>query len=135
MTPMQKTLVQQSFKQVVPIAETAATIFYERLFATTPDVRPLFKSDLTEQKKKLVQMLAYCVGKLDAPDELLPAVRALGQRHVGYGVASEHYDSVGAALLWTLQTGLGAAFTPEVKDAWTAVYGVLAATMQEGART
>lgn len=135
MTPMQKTLVQQSFKQVVPIAETAATIFYERLFATTPDVLPLFKSDLTEQKKKLVQMLAYCVGKLDAPDELLPAVRALGQRHVGYGVASEHYDSVGAALLWTLQTGLGAAFTPEVKDAWTAVYGVLAATMQEGART
>lgn len=134
MTPMQRTLVQQSFKQVVPIADTAATIFYERLFATAPAVRPLFKSDLAEQKKKLVQMLTYCVGKLDAPDELLPAVRALGKRHVGYGVTSEHYESVGAALLWTLETGLGAAFTPEVKEAWTAVYGVLAATMQEGAR-
>jgi len=82
MTPVQKTLVQQSFKQVVPIADTAATIFYERLFAIAPAVRPLFKGDLAEQKKKLVQMLAYCVSKLDAPDELLPAVRALGKRHV-----------------------------------------------------
>jgi len=134
MTPMQKTLVQESFKQVVPIADTAATIFYERLFATTPALRPLFKTDISEQKKKLVQMLAYCVGKLDAPDELLPAVRALGKRHVDYGVGAEHYESVGAALLWTLQTGLGAAFTPDVKEAWAAVYGVLAATMQEGAR-
>ncbi len=135
MTPMQKTLVQQSFKQVVPIAETAATIFYERLFATTPALRPLFKGDLTEQKKKLVQMLAYCVAKVDAPDELLPAVRALGKRHVGYGVTDEHYELVGAALLWTLEKGLGAAFTPEVRDAWTAVYQVLAATMMEGARS
>ena len=134
MTPMQKTLVQQSFKQVVPIADTAATIFYERLFATAPAVRPLFKGDLAEQKKKLVQMLAYCVNKLDAPDELLPAARALGKRHVGYGVTDEHYGLVGAALLWTLEKGLGAAFTPEVKDAWTAVYGVLAATMMEGTR-
>jgi hemoglobin-like flavoprotein len=134
MTPMQRTLVQQSFKQVVPIADAAATIFYERLFATAPALRPLFKSDLAEQKKKLVQMLAYCVGKLDAPDELLPAVRALGKRHVGYGVIDEHYQLVGAALLWTLETGLGAAFTPEVKDAWTAVYTVLATTMIEGTR-
>ncbi len=134
MTPMQKTLVQQSFKQVVPIADTAATIFYERLFATTPALRPLFKGDLTEQKKKLVQMLAYCVGKLDAPDELLPAVRALGRRHVGYGVTDEHYQLVGAALLSTLEIGLGAAFTAEVRDAWTAVYQVLSATMIEGTR-
>jgi hemoglobin-like flavoprotein len=74
------------------------------------------------------------VGKLDAPDELLPAVRALGKRHVGYGVIDEHYQLVGAALLWTLETGLGAAFTPEVKDAWTAVYTVLATTMIEGTR-
>jgi hemoglobin-like flavoprotein len=133
MTPMQKTLVQQSFKQVVPIADTAATIFYERLFVTAPAVRPLFKSDLAEQKKKLVQMLAYCVGKLDAPDELLPAVRALGRRHVGYGVTDEHYDLVGATLLWTLEKGLGAAFTPEVKEAWTTIYQVLAATMIDGA--
>ncbi len=79
-------------------------------------------------------MLVYCVGKVDAPDEPLPAVRALGKRHIGYGVTSEHYESVGAALLWTLQTGVGAAFTPDVQEAWTAVYHVLAATMQEGAR-
>ena len=135
MTPTQKTLVQQSFKQVVPIADTAATIFYERLFVTTPALRPLFKGDLTEQKKKLVQMLAYCVAKLDAPDELLPAVRALGKRHVGYGVTDEHYQLVGAALLWTLEKGLGAAFTTDVNAAWTAVYQVLSTTMMEGART
>ena len=134
MTPIQKTLVQQSFQQVVPIADTAATIFYERLFAAAPAVRPLFKGDVTEQKRKLVQMLAYCVSKLDAPDELLPAVRALGKRHVGYGVTDQHYQLVGAALLSTLETGLGAAFTPEVKDAWTAVYNVLATTMIEGTR-
>ncbi len=134
MTPTQKTLVQQSFKQVAPIADNAATIFYERLFTATPALRPLFKGDLAEQKKKLVQMLAYCVSKLDVPDELLPAVRALGKRHVGYGVTDEHYELVGAALLWTLEKGLGAAFTPDVKEAWTAVYQVLATTMLEGTR-
>ena len=135
MTPIQKTLVQQSFQQVVPIADTAATIFYERLFAIAPAVRPLFKGDLTEQKRKLVQMLAYCVGKLDVPDELLPAVRALGKRHVGYGVTDEHYELVGAVCpAWTLEKGLGAAFAPRVKDAWSAVYSSLAATMMEGTR-
>ena len=81
-----------------------------------------------------VKMLAYCVGKLDAPDELLPAVRALGHRHTEYGVEDEHYQSVGAALLWTLEKGLGDAFTPDVKAAWTAVYQILSATMMEGAR-
>ena len=139
MTETQKSLVQQSFRQVVPIADAAATLFYNRLFETAPALRPLFKSDLTDQKQKLVQMLAYCVGKLDAPDELLPAVRALGQRHVGYGVKSDHYQAVGAALLWTLEQGLGAAFTSDVKAAWTAVYQILSATMIEasppGSRT
>ena len=134
MTPTQKTLVQESFKQVVPIADTAAALFYNRLFEIAPALRPLFRADLTEQRKKLVQMLAYCVGKLDAPDELLPAVRALGQRHTEYGVETEHYQSVGAALLWTLEKGLGDAFTPDVKAAWTAVYQILSATMIEGAR-
>ncbi len=134
MTPAQKTLVQESFKQVVPIADTAAALFYKRLFETAPALRPLFRADLTEQRKKLVQMLAYCVAKLDAPDELLPAVRALGHRHTEYGVEDEHYQSVGAALLWTLEKGLGDAFTPDVKAAWTAVYQILSATMIEGAR-
>ena len=134
MTPTQRTLVQESFKQVVPIADTAAALFYNRLFEISPALRPLFRADLTEQRKKLVQMLAYCVGKLDAPDELLPAVRALGQRHTEYGVENAHYQIVGAALLWTMETGLGDAFTPDVKAAWTAVYQILSATMIEGAR-
>lgn len=134
MTPTQKTLVQQSFIKVVPIAEQAASLFYGRLFELDPALRPLFKTDLREQGKKLMQMIGYAVGKLDMPDELLPAVRQLGLKHAGYGVKDKDYETVGSALLWTLEQGLGTAFTPELKEAWAAVYGVLAGTMKDGAR-
>jgi len=134
MTPSQKLLVQQTFVKVVPIAEQAAALFYGRLFEVDPSLRPLFKTDLKVQGQKLMQMIGYCVGKLDAPEELLPAVRELGAKHVGYGVKDANYDTVGAALLWTLEKGLGAGFTPEVKDAWATTYGVLASTMKEGAK-
>ena len=134
MTPEQKTLVQQTFAQVVPIAEQAAALFYGRLFQLDPSLRPLFKSDLGAQGKKLMQMIGYCVGKLDSLDELVPAVKDLGRKHAGYGVEAAAYQTVGAALLWTLEQGLGAAFTPEVKSAWTEVYGILSATMLEGAQ-
>jgi hemoglobin-like flavoprotein len=132
MTPMQRTLVKQTFNQVAPIAEQAATLFYGRLFDLDPSLRSLFEVDLKEQGKKLMQMLTYCVSKLDVPDELLPAVRALGARHVNYGVEPRDYDTVASALLWTLEKGLGEGFTEEVKEAWAAVYQVLATTMQEG---
>jgi hemoglobin-like flavoprotein len=125
-------LVQNSFEQVKPIAHVAAGLFYDRLFELDPGLRPLFKSDLSEQKQKLMTTLTFAIAGLNRPDRILPAVRQLGARHVGYGVQEQHYQTVGAALLWTLGQGLGDQFTPEVEEAWTAVYTVLAQTMQEG---
>lgn len=135
MTPTDKSLVQQTFAQVVPIADQAAALFYGRLFELDPSLRPLFKGDMTAQGKKLMQVLGYAVGKLDALDELVPAVAALGRKHAGYGVKERDYETVGAALLWTLGQGLGPAFTPEVQAAWTSVYGVLAGTMTAAAQS
>lgn len=135
MTPEQVTLVQDSFKKVVPIADTAADLFYDRLFAIAPDVRPMFPSDLREQKKKLIGMLATAVTNLHQVETILPAVESLGKRHVAYGVTAQHYAPVGAALLWTLEQGLGADFTPPVKDAWTQAYLTLAGAMQGATAT
>jgi hemoglobin-like flavoprotein len=133
MTSEQKVLVQDTFAKVAPIADDAAAMFYVRLFELDPSLRPLFTTDLTEQGRKLMQMIAVAVNGLDRLDELVPAVRQLGIRHARYGVKDQHYDTVAEALLWTLERGLGSDFTPAVKDAWTAVYGVLAATMKEAA--
>ena len=133
MTPQQKTLVQTTFAQVVPIAEQAAALFYGRLFELDPSLRPLFKTDLKEQGRKLMQMIGFAVGKLDALAEIIPAVQDLGRKHVGYGVKDEHYDTVAAALLWTLEKGLGPAWNAETKEAWTVVYVALAGAMKEGA--
>lgn len=131
----QKELVQSSFAKVVPIADKAADLFYDRLFSIDPVLRPLFKGDLKEQKKKLMQMLAGAVKGLDDMDTLVPVVRQLGARHAGYGVKDEHYETVAAALLWTLSKGLGEAFTSETREAWVEVYGIISTVMQEGART
>lgn len=133
MTPMQKQLVQSTFSKVVPIADTAAELFYGKLFALDPKLKPLFKGDMREQGRKLMRMIATAVNGLDSLGALVPAVQDLGRRHVGYGVTTAHYDTVGAALLWALEQGLGADFTPEVKDAWATVYGVLAQTMKDAA--
>lgn len=130
MTPRQITLVQETFDAVQPIAVEAATMFYDRLFALDPSLRRLFRGDIQEQGRKLMQAIALVVQGLRAPDAILPAVTALGARHRGYGVEPEHYPTVGAALLWTLEQGLGAAFTPQVKDAWAAAYAMLAEAMQ-----
>jgi hemoglobin-like flavoprotein len=133
MTPRQKALVQTTFDQLLPIADTAATVFYARLFELDPSLRSLFTSDLAEQRRKLMQMIAAAVRGLDNLDTLVPAVRALGQRHASYGVQDHHYTTVAIALLATLKIGLGEAFTEEVREAWTIVYGLLAVTMKEGA--
>lgn len=133
MTPAQKTLVQQSFARVAPISEQAAAMFYGRLFELDPQLRPLFRGDMKEQGRKLMQMLAVAVNGLDRLEEIVPAVQALGRRHVGYGVQDSHYDTVGEALLWTLQQGLGDAFTADTRQAWAEVYGLLAATMRSAA--
>lgn len=129
MTPEKIAMVQDSFKKVVPIAGTAADIFYDRLFEIAPQVRSLFPDDMSEQKKKLMQMLAIAVNGLTKLDEILPAVQDLGRRHNDYNVTPEHYDYVGAALLHALGVGLGDEFTDELKEAWTETYTTLASVM------
>ena len=135
MTNEQIKLVQDSFRQVAPIAETAAQLFYARLFELDPDLELLFKGNLTEQGRKLMQMLGLAVNSLGRMEQLLPVVRSLGTRHVMYGVRDRDYDTVGQALLWTLRKGLGDAFTPDVEAAWSNVYATLASAMQSGTET
>jgi hemoglobin-like flavoprotein len=133
MTPQQITLVQNSWADVLPIQDTAAGLFYQRLFSLDPSVRPMFKGDMREQGKKLMKMLGLIVNSLTRLDELIPVAQEMAVRHVGYGVEAKHYDTVGAALLWTLEQGLGSKFTGEVKAAWAAAYGTLAQVMKDAA--
>lgn len=133
MTPEQIKLVQESFKTVLPIAPQAADLFYARLFEIAPQVRPLFPSDLGEQKKKLMMMIATAVNNLHQVESILPAIQNLGRKHVGYGVTADHYEPVGEALIWTLEKGLGDAFTPPVKAAWIETYATLQAVMTTAA--
>jgi hemoglobin-like flavoprotein len=127
-------LVQESWEKVLPIADQAAQLFYGRLFELDPSLRPMFASDMTEQRKKLMQMITVAVRGLTRLEELIPAVEALGARHGDYGVTDAHYATVAEALLWTLGQGLGDAFTEDVKHAWTETYVTLATVMQRGAR-
>ena len=122
-------LVQGDWVQVATIADTAATLFYDRLFSLDPTVKPMFPADLSEQKKKLMHTIGIAVKGLGDLGALVPVVQALGRRHAGYGVKPQHYDTVGSALLWTLKTGLGDGFDAAHESAWTKVYGVLAQTM------
>jgi len=129
MTPEQAKLVQQSFSRIVPIADKAAVIFYDRLFEIAPQVRSLFPSDMEEQRGKLMATLTAVVGGLTNLPSILPAASALARRHVSYGARAEHYPVVGAALLWTLEKGLGGGWTPDVADAWKAAYATLSGFM------
>ncbi|WP_437968489.1 globin domain-containing protein [Sorangium sp. So ce260] len=126
-------LVQWSWAKVMPISDAAAALFYERLFTLDPSVRPLFKNDIAEQKKKLMQTLAVAVDGLNNLPKLVPVLQGLGVRHQGYMVAERHYDIVGEALLWTLREGLGDAFSSDVESAWKEVYGVIADVMKKAA--
>ncbi len=132
-TQQQIELVQSSWDKVVPIQETAAELFYGQLFEIAPEVKPLFKGDMKSQGRKLMTMLNTAVKSLNDLDAIVPAVQDMGKRHVGYGVKDEHYDVVAAALLWTLGKGLGDEFTDDVKDAWVAVYTLLATVMKDAA--
>ena len=133
MTPRQVELVQGSFAKVAPIADAAAEIFYNRLFELDPSLRALFKSDMKQQGKKLMDSLKMVVGNLRNLDRIIPGVKAMAVRHTTYGVKNEHYATVGSALIDTLQKGLGDAFTTEVREAWLAAYTALATTMQAAA--
>lgn len=135
MTKEGNDIVRESWARVMPIADTAASLFYDRLFEIDPTTRPLFKSeDLSEQRRKLMQTLDLLVNGLDHLDDLVPAIEALGRRHLRYGVQDAHYGSVGQALLWTLEQGLGEHWTPEARAAWTELYGLAAGVMQKAAK-
>jgi hemoglobin-like flavoprotein len=133
MTGDQVKAVQESWRKVLPISATAAELFYSRLFALDPSLQALFKGDMKAQGRKLMAMIGAAVAGLNDLPKLVPAVQDLGRRHGGYGVKDQHYETVGAALLWTLEKGLGDGFTPDAKSAWTQVYGVLATTMKGAA--
>ena len=133
MTPTQIDLVQSSFAKVIPIADTAAELFYARLFELDPSLRSMFRSDMKSQGKKLMDSLKMVVGNLRNLDRIVPGVQAMAVRHVSYGVEDHHYATVGTALLDTLQKGLGDAFTDDVREAWLAAYTILANTMKAAA--
>ena len=134
MNVQQITLVRSTFALVQPIASDAAALFYDNLFRADPTLRHLFKGDMTHQGQRLMGMIGSALQLLDRPAALMPVLRSLGARHAGYRVREEHYDTVGAALILTLEQGLGAAFTAEARAAWIDLYGVIARTMLEGAR-
>jgi nitric oxide dioxygenase len=129
LTPQQIELIQQSFAKVVPISEKAAAMFYGRLFEIAPETKVLFRSDMAEQGRKLMATLSVVVSGLANLEAILPTASALAKRHVSYGVKASHYAPVGAALLWTLEKGLGSAWTPELAAAWTAAYTTLSGFM------
>ena len=133
MTPDQVKLVQDSYAKVRPIADTAADLFYGRLFEIAPSVRPMFPDDMSEQKKKLMAMLGLAVTNLHKPDTVVPALQKLGRQHVAFGTQPAHYEPVGAALLWTLEQGLGPDFTPDVRAAWVETYTLVAGVMKAAA--
>ena len=136
MTPRQTEILEASFHRIAPIAEQAAAMFYARLFTLDPSLRPFFRdADLAAQGRKLMQAIGFVVAHLRRPESLLPAVAGLGRRHGAYGVRPLHYATVGAALLDTLAEALGPHFTPELRDAWAAAYGLLARVMIEAAET
>lgn len=131
MTPEQIALVQSSWEKVRPIADQAAALFYGRLFELDPSLKSLFKSDMSEQGKKLMQTLGVAVASLTRLETILPTIQELGRRHVEYGVPDESYTTVGQALLWTLEQGLGDEFTDETRAAWTETYTTLSNVMIE----
>jgi hemoglobin-like flavoprotein len=135
MTPRQIELVKSSFGKITPFKDQAAELFYCRLFELDPSLRLMFRSDMNEQKQKLMTAIALVVAGLDKMETILPTVRTLGRRHKDYGVQKKHYEVVGTALIWTLEIGLASSWNQETAEAWKTAYGALAAAMIEGSET
>ena len=133
MTPEQIELVQRTWRAVLPVGDTAAELFYGKLFSLDPGISRLFKNDMVDQGRNLTAMISVAVGALSRPERIRLAVRQLGERHAAYGVERRHFELVGTSLIWTLDKVLAEAFTPEVKAAWWATYAFLADAMQEAA--
>ncbi len=125
--------VELTWSQVAATPDAAAKLFYASLFAEHPELRPLFRGDMAEQGKKLMQTLALAVSCLRRPDTIREPVERLGARHVAYGVRREHYPLVGATLVDTLRQALGAELTPEAEKAWQSAITLLAGWMIQGA--
>lgn len=126
-------LLKTTFAKIRPITDLVAERFYNKLFELDPSVRPLFKGDMQKQGRMLMQAIDMAVNGLDRPEEIIPSIQELGKRHVTYGVKNEHYDTVGTALIWTLEQHFGEDFTPEIKQAWIEAYNLLAKIMKEAA--
>ncbi|MBL8468746.1 globin family protein [Methyloversatilis discipulorum] len=135
MTPQQIDILKSSWAKVVPIKDTAAELFYGKLFELDPAVKPLFKGDMKEQGRKLMAAINTVVNGVDNLGPMVPVLQDMGKRHVAYGVTDAHYDTVGAALIWTLGQGLGDAFTPDVKEVWVGAYTTISGVMKEAAAT
>jgi hemoglobin-like flavoprotein len=131
MTPEQKALVKASYQRLVPLADTAAQLFYSRLFATDPSLRALFKADFQDQAAKFADMVRVLVAELDDPDKVGRTLRELGRRHAVYGVIDAHYDTVGESLVWAIDKALGREARPELKEAWAEFYDLVANSMKE----
>jgi nitric oxide dioxygenase len=126
-------LVQQSFASVAALGEQVADIFYGELFDIDPTLRPMFKNNMHDTGRKLLATLEFVVTSLDRPDQFIPTAQALAIKHVEYGVTARHYTLVGKALMRTLEKGLGADFTSDVRTAWIAAYQVLSDVMRQAA--
>ncbi|HEY5795282.1 MAG TPA: globin family protein [Bosea sp. (in: a-proteobacteria)] len=135
MTDAEIELVRESFAHLHRRKSETAALFYARLFEIDPEVRPLFKGDMAAQGVKLMETLTVAIATLRDPGGLTALLNKLGRGHRGYGVEEQHYDSVGTALIWTLQTSLGPAFTPEIERAWTALYRDIASAMIAAGRS
>jgi hemoglobin-like flavoprotein len=130
MNAQQIVLVQKTFERIEPIAQETGDLFYNRLFEIDPGVKPLFKGDIKKQALMLMTVIGLAVRGLDRPESIADSVKALGQRHHGYGVRVPDYNTFGAALIWALQQSMGDAFTLEVRDAWVEAYSVLSQAMK-----
>ncbi len=130
MTPQAKQQIEESWAEVAPLGPAAAELFYQRLFEIAPRLKGLFAgTDMRRQHMALMDALTFAVSSLEQPERLMPVLEDLGRRHRGYGVCRQDYQDVGAALLWTLEKGLGPAWTPSVRQAWVEVYGLVSRTM------
>jgi hemoglobin-like flavoprotein len=134
MSPETKHVLKTTWAMVAPISDAAAGLFYDRLFTLDPSLKPMFaNADMKEQRRKLMQAITAVIQGVDRLDALVPTLEALGRNHTRYGVTDRHYETVGAALLWTLEQGLKEAWTPTAKSAWTAAYTTVATVMRSAA--
>jgi hemoglobin-like flavoprotein len=135
MTDLKILAVKNTWSYIIFQAEEVGQLFYNKLFELDPSLRQLFRGNIEQQGKKLMDMLTMIISRLQRLEDIEKEVKALGHRHVGYGTKPEHYQSVGKALLWALENSLEEQWNEETRQAWTEAYNVMANTMLEGAKT